>query len=160
MAGRKRKPPAVKSIHYMPPYSGLRVSCGKNPEMFKQLQITKNLDEATCAACLATEGRIPSYHHGPKSKYKRRIPPPKLVYTALSKDDHNSDEQDYTLHGPSCWITVGNVSVYIRHDDKYVIVELSPKGLEGGECAIGNMVYIAKEDAQREIESSRKKEGG
>ena len=43
---------------------------------------------------------------------------------------------DYTLHpdATSCWITVNNISVYLKRTDEGVVVDLYPKGREfGGE---------------------------
>lgn len=41
---------------------------------------------------------------------------------------------DYTLVGDSCWVTVGPFSVYIRHAEGGVSVEIYPHGDEMGNC--------------------------
>ena len=44
----------------------------------------------------------------------------------------HDEENDYTLFDDeiSCWITVDNISVYVRRTDEGVVVDLFPKGLE------------------------------
>jgi len=51
---------------------------------------------------------------------------------ASSEDDAlQGEDTDYTLgEGKSCWITVGNGSVYIQHGSEGVGVTIYPKGGE------------------------------
>jgi hypothetical protein len=62
------------------------------------------------------------------------------------------DCTDYTLkegHG-SCWVTVGNISVYIRRNDEGVSVDLYPRGDEDSESLSGCWATFA--EAEPDIE--------
>lgn len=55
--------------------------------------------------------------------------PADLELPALSQEDGNADNE-YTLNDNTAWITVGNISVYIRKGDEGVSVDLYPVGGE------------------------------
>ena len=51
---------------------------------------------------------------------------------ALTKDQSDPDSNDYLMdpNAESAWITVNNVSIYVRQTDESVTVSLFPKGRE------------------------------
>jgi len=75
---------------------------------------------------------------------------PKIGKYVLKSDDYN----DYSLVGSSVWISVDNISVYIRRrlGDSGVYVELMPRGYEANVDGILNEASASSEDAQRYID--------
>ena len=65
---------------------------------------------------------------------------------SLIKDE--VDGNDYTLQedATSCWITVGNLSVYIVRTDEGVSVDIFAKGAEGGESIAGTWALDTEAD--------------
>lgn len=45
-------------------------------------------------------------------------------------EDADPEDPDFVLDGPSCWIEVDNIAVYIVRADEGVIVRLYPNGDE------------------------------
>ena len=52
--------------------------------------------------------------------------------------------EDYKLEEGSAWITVGNISVYIRKSDEGVSVDLFPLGDEMTESLAGTWLTFAE----------------
>jgi len=67
---------------------------------------------------------------------------------------HNCDN-DYILEGNSCWITVGDVSVYIVNNDSHgmVQVEMYALGCEMGDEIRG--ASVSQAEAQEIIKDSK-----
>ena len=63
---------------------------------------------------------------------------------------------DYKLKDgePAVWITVGNISVHVRHADEGVALAAYPKGLEASEDAIAEC-WATHNEAQSEIDASK-----
>jgi hypothetical protein len=62
--------------------------------------------------------------------------------------DANNDDRDYTLNDESVWITVGNISVYIKKGDEGVSVDLFSAKAEGDGSIAGT--YALYSEAQSE----------
>lgn len=58
---------------------------------------------------------------------------PDATIPVLSADYDEPDCCDYTLNQGSCWVTVGDVSIYILRTDLGVGVDVCPRGREAGE---------------------------
>tara|TARA_B100000131_G_C17574164_1_gene392266 strand:- start:188 stop:379 length:192 start_codon:yes stop_codon:yes gene_type:complete len=54
------------------------------------------------------------------------------------------DREDYELVSDSAWITVGNISVYIKKTDEGVSVDLFPLGEEMAESPAGTWLTFAE----------------
>ena len=67
---------------------------------------------------------------------------------SLALEVPGSAENDYILNGESAWITVGNISVYIKKNDEGVSVDLFSKDDEFEQIA---GTYALYSEAQREI---------
>ena len=69
------------------------------------------------------------------------------MYNALRKDG----DTDYSLIENSCWITVGNVSVYVKKDEEGVTVETYGAGCESTQpLTISHVFWEEADEAQRE----------
>lgn len=55
-----------------------------------------------------------------------------------------SGDGDYTLQGTSVWITVGNISVYVRRTDEGVVIDLYPAAREVDECLGSTYAYFSE----------------
>lgn len=68
-------------------------------------------------------------------------------------DQDNQRGCDYTLRPEenSCWITVGNISVYISRQDEGAVVDLFPQGCEDENCIASTYcMYQESEEAHLE----------
>ncbi len=65
----------------------------------------------------------------------------------LSRD---GEENDYILEegAPSCWISVDNISVYVRRTDEGVAVDLYPIGLEMEDALVGTWALFSEAEEQ------------
>jgi hypothetical protein len=65
---------------------------------------------------------------------------------------------EYVLKDDSCWITVHNLSIYIRPTDEGVAVDIFPLGKEAEESVAGTWALYSEgeEDEQPESEESLK----
>ncbi len=61
-----------------------------------------------------------------------------------------SSEADSELKEGSHWMTVGNISVYIRKEDEGVAVDLYPRGDEARDALAGTWLTFA--EAKEELE--------
>jgi hypothetical protein len=61
-------------------------------------------------------------------------------------------ETDYELrpHCDSIWITVNNISVYIKRNDEGVSVDLYPLGLEMNDALASTWLTFAEAEPERE----------
>ena len=62
----------------------------------------------------------------------------------LSADNDDPDCSDYTLHGASCWISIGNLSVYIVRDGHGVAVQIYPRNQEMDDEIAGACVLFSE----------------
>lgn len=62
---------------------------------------------------------------------------------------------DYVLNPEDafCWITVGNISVYLKRTDEGVVVDLYPKGDEFSEPLASTYAYFA--EAEPELDANQ-----
>lgn len=65
--------------------------------------------------------------------------------------DNQLHEDDYTLAGSSCWLTVGDFSVWIRNHGDGVSVEIYGEGKEMEDCF--DSAYAGADDLELEPQS-------
>ena len=66
----------------------------------------------------------------------------------LTLDVDGSADNDYTLNDESVWITVGNISVYIKKGDEGVSVDLYPTGAENDGAIVGTYALYAEAESE------------
>lgn len=66
----------------------------------------------------------------------------------LSVEENNADNE-YTLNQDTVWITVNNLSLYIRKNDEGVSVDIFPVGFESEDPIAGTWATYAEVDAGR-----------
>lgn len=66
----------------------------------------------------------------------------------LSPSIEVDGETDLILHAGSIWITVGNISVYVKKTDEGVVVDMYPKGHEASDGLLLGAIWVTFEEAE------------